>query len=331
MAYSGIVKDADLGIKPAGRYPRRVIMFTALAAVIGWAFTTYMPQIPEFSLRVGLGFGMIIALVAMTATVSDERGQRMFAGVLLGAAFVVGMWGLWLDAEFGAIPTVEQVRSAAQGQSYALEVFGKPVALRSYIFEIWVAMTLVFAAAPVLAGLAKPPAKGTRPNPYSVHADFAQSFFSKLIVLPAIGFSIAAGAVYAYPHLGANDIPIEIAVLPPLLAGFIYKNLHMSFARALVLSTFGGLVAAAGFWVPWLYMTYGQDGMIGVLSDTPQAVLAWAQSIAGEYAYTSDTFGTVTDYGPWTFEIWAGLTLTYFAAPIIVTLCRRFFYLLRAV
>lgn len=330
MTFSGLVKDPNAGMILGGSYPRRAIMFTAVAAVLGWVFTSYMPQIPDMSGRFVLGAALAIGLALMTVSVSDERGQRLFAAVLMAVAFTAGMWGLWIEAQFGDIPTIDQIRSVAAGQTYALQSFGEPFEVRNYVFELWVGMTAFFAAVPILFGMMRPRPAGMRHNPYSVHSDFESPFGTRLLFLPLAGFGIAAAAVYGFQYLDTYNIPIEAAVLPPLLVGFMYARLHMIFPRALFLSIFGGIAAAAGFWVPWLYQTAGQDGMIAFFTGAPDQILTRVETLANGVGYISETYGTTTNYTPWVFEIWIGLTLAYLGLPLLITLLRRFFYLMRA-
>lgn len=331
MAFSGIIKDTDSGIFDRGSYPVRVITFTLFSAVLGWVFTTYMPQMSELSLHFAAAFGIGLLLVLITSHVSTNRGERMFASLFFAAGFIVGMWGMWIDAEFGAIPTIDQIRTNAEGRVYSLNLFREPTELRDYIFEMWIAVTVLMASIPFLASLPKPAQAGARQNPFRTHPDFAQAFLPRLIFLPLLGFGIAAGAVYGVSYMAAYALPLELVIIPPMIVAALFTKLHMNFIKALIISVFGGVAAAAGFWLPWLYMARGQDGMIAFLNGTPQDIFARAQAEASGYTYASEIAGIVTDYSPWAFEVWAGLTLAFLCLPLLITLFRRVFYTLRPV
>lgn len=331
MAYSGIIKDEQSGILSRGSFPVRLVTFTLLAVVMGWIFSTYMPQISELALRFVGGVGLGVALIIITMQVSKDRGERMFAGLVFACGFIVGMWGLWINANFGAIPSLDQVRASAAGQTYNVTLFGEAAVFQDQIFEMWIAVTAVMASIPVLASLPKPAPVGMRHSPFHVHSDFAQPFGQRLIVLPLVSFAIAAGAVYAVPYLAGYELPLEIAVLPPLVAAFFYAKLHMSLPKALIVATVGGVAGAAGFWGPWLYLKLGKDAMIAFIQGTPEDILARVQTQAAEYSYTSEIAGTVLDYTPWTFEIWVGLTLAFLCLPVLVILLRRVLYAIRPV
>lgn len=329
MTYSGLVADPSAGFSPRGPYPMRLIAFTLLSGAIGWVFTAYMPQIPDLAWRFALGFGMAITLIMLTTNVSYSRGERMFAALCFGAAFIAGMWGPWAFALFGDIPTLDQVRAQAAGRVYDAQIFGEPFQVRGYIFEMWAGLTALMASVPLFASLAKPVPPGAWKNPFDVSLKYADPFVPKLIFLPMLSFAIAAGAVYLAPYAVAYEIPMHVVWLPPIAAAFIYAKLHMRFVQALIVSLVGGIGGAAGFWLPWLYMTSGQDGMIAFLQGTPQDILARAQEAATGYTYVTDIYGTVSDYSPWAFEIWAGLTLAYLCLPVLVTLLRRLSYFVR--
>ncbi|SEW45982.1 hypothetical protein SAMN04488515_3420 [Cognatiyoonia koreensis] len=329
MTYSGLINDPQSGLSPRGPFPLRLAVFTLIAAGLGWAFSEYMPQIKDMTGRAGLGLGLVIALVLLTTHVSYERGQRMFAAVLFAAAFVIGMWGLWIQARFDGLPTVAQLQAAFADTSYSVQSFGKTFDLRGYMFEFWVGLTALFAAVPLLASLSKQKAARVPHNPFDIHPDFADPMAKHLFLQPLLSFGIAAGAVYAYPYLVAYELPLQIALFPPLAAGLLYTKLHMRLAKALIVSIVGGIAGAAGFWLPWHYMTFGQEATLAFVQSAPQQMLAEVQTMAEGYGYVSTALGNTTDYTPWTFEIWAGLTAAYLLLPLVVTLLRRLAPVLR--
>jgi len=331
MAFSGIIKDDNRGFLARGSFPVRMVTFTLFAALLGWVFSTYMPQISELALRFAAGIGIGLGLILITFQVSKDRGERMFAAIFFACGFIAGMWGMWVNAEFGDVPSLDELRASAANATYAVTLFGEPTVFDYKIFEMWIAVTAIMASVPFLASLAKPAPAGTRHNPFHVHADFAQPFGKRLIMLPLLGFAIAAGAVYGLPHLAAYNLPIELALVAPLVAAFLYTKLHMTFVKALIISGVGGIAGAAGFWVPWLYMKDGQAGLIAFVQGTPQDILARIQTLAEQTGYTSEITGTTVDYSPWTFEIWAGLTLAFLILPVLVILLRRVMFTLRPV
>lgn len=330
MAYSGLVKDTDNGLIARGKFPLTLVIFTALAAALGWAFYLYVPQFVELEWRISLGLAMTIALVLMTMNISAVAGERMFGAVCMGAAFAVGMWGPWAHTLFGGLPTLDQIQAQATNTTYTLQSFGEPFTFNTYVFEMWVAITAVFAGLPLLVSFAKSGTAADAKNPFNVHADFADAFMPRFIFLPLISFAIAGGAVYAYPYLRAYDIPLEAAWLPPLIAAFFYTKMHMTFPKALFISIIGGIAGAAGFWVPWLYMKFGQVETIAFFQGTHMDIKVRALELSSGYSYTSEIGGTTLDYSPWTFEIWVGLTLSYLLLPVFLTILRRLFYLIRA-
>ena len=329
MAFSGIIKDTDSGLFARGSFHVRLVTFTLFAAVLGWLFTTYIPQISELALRFGAGFGIAVALMIITTNASKDRSERMFAALFFGAGFVAGMWGMWINAQFGAIPTLDQLRASAADVSYDLTLLGEPTIIQGKVFEAWVAVTAALAIVPFLTSLTKAAPGGLHQNPFVVHPDFAQPFVSRLIMWPALSFALAGSAVYAVPYLATYNLPWEVALIPPLAIGFLYGRLHMTFIKAAIIAIVGGIAAAAGFWLPWLYGKLGQDGVIAFVQGTPEEVFARIQTQAADYSYTSEIAGTATDYSAFTLEIWIGLTLAYLCMPLLVILLRRVLYVMR--